>query len=801
MAQCNCNRLLALTAGSSLLFFAASAPAQQAASPAAPQASAGEVGQLEEIVVTARRKEEKLENVPQTVNAISSDAIQKFNLLRFEDLSALVPGLTLNPGSAGYDAAASVRGVTFDVTTQTQPTVQFYINDAPIETVFAFTSLFDVGQIEVLRGPQGTLRGEPSPSGSITITTHRPNLEEYGGNINVTGTHLGNVDLNGAVNVPIVPDKFSIRVAGAFQNNDYDGVHSLNNPEDPSADTYAERISARLEPTDDIDANVTYQHLYYSLHSYTQVQGPGGQPQVGGEPGVLNGPPITPDERLAVGRDGNFVREKTDILTGQINWSFLGQRLSYVGSYSRIVVHSPADTDPANMLPPDVKVTLDDANFLSTAKTLTQELRLASDEPDRFWDYTVGGFYRKTANTVELDQIATYLGKTPLFIHIHSPNTQPELSAFGTLTFHLDDMTELAVGGRYLVSRSVANTVLKLRQSCANPTYPDGLCDSPLSKTPIETTFQNRTDYTSIYNVSLSHRFDENLMLYANSGSAWRPPVVQVGIFNSANDPALNSLIYLQPERSYSFEGGLKASFLDHRGRFNLAYYHQIYNGLIYKGLPAYYLATTGSISQVRNFSFTDNADAAVDGIDTDAGFQITPHWSIDGSLSFADGNLTDAVVPCNPPGPQPPPKSAFGAPPYIFTCKSNGSVSLAPPWSATIQSEYSMPIMDGVDAFVRGLYTFYASNPNGSISYTAPAYGIMNLYAGVRSPDGQWSATGFLKNAFDTQKLLSVGPSLVGQGQSSSVDTGYFGSTPGSPMVTPRLEFGVTLTYAFGSG
>jgi iron complex outermembrane receptor protein len=111
------------------------------------------------------------------------------------------------------------------------------------------------------------------------------------------------------------------------------------------------------------------------------------------------------------------------------------------------------------------------------------------------------------------------------------------------------------------------------------------------------------------------------------------------------------------------------------------------------------------------------------------------------------------------------------------------------------------MPVMDGVDAFVRGLYTFYARNPNGSIGYAAPAYGIMNLYAGVRSTDNAWSATAFLKNAFDTQKLLTVGPALVGQGQSSSINTGYFGSTPGSPMVTPRIEFGVTLTYAFGSG
>ena len=127
-------RMSAPLAGVSLLVAAgaANAQTQPAASSSVSTDDSGLA--LQEIIVTARRREESLEDVPQTVNALSSDSIEKLNFLKFDDVAAAVPGLQLSAGTFGYDVSASVRGVTFDRSSQTNPTVAVYVNDAPIET-------------------------------------------------------------------------------------------------------------------------------------------------------------------------------------------------------------------------------------------------------------------------------------------------------------------------------------------------------------------------------------------------------------------------------------------------------------------------------------------------------------------------------------------------------------------------------------------------------------------------------------------------------------------------------------------
>ncbi|TAL03663.1 MAG: TonB-dependent receptor [Rhodospirillaceae bacterium] len=842
------SRRATVLAGSSLLVIASivglhAAPVRAAGAPeqVAQTAQKAEVG-TEEIVVTARRRAENLQDVPETVNAVTSSEIQKLNLLNLTDVAAVTPGLVLNGGGFGYNASASIRGVSFDITTQTSPTVAFYINDAPVEALLAFTSLFDVGQIEVLHGPQGTLRGEPAPSGSITITTHKADLDKFGGNINVTATHFGNVDANGAVNIPIVKDKLAVRVAGVINDNDYDGVHSLNNPTNPYTHTNGGRVGVRFEPNDDISTNVTYQHIYYRQHTFTQVEGPGAPGGVNpNAPAGYNGPAITPQQRLAVTHQANEVFEKEDIVTGQLDWRFAGQQLSYVGSWSKIAFNAPADTDPANQIAGGGTLTsLSNQNFFSSQIQQTHELRLASNEPNRFWDYTAGAFFSKNTKTVALDQVASYLSGAfgsplagpanpfiynpayRLLVHINAPGANKEFSLFGHVTFHLTDNTELSAGGRYIIEKSTATTMLSLAPGAlvavpipapcsfvpgsAGSTYP-GTCNFHVPGQAISTTNQNETDHPAIFSASLSHKFNDDLMVYGSAGSAWRPPVVQVGISNAAADPTLSALTYLKPEKSYSFEGGFKTSFLDHRGRLNASYYHQIYKGLIYKGLQTLYLANNGAQTSVMSNSFTDNANAKVDGVDVDTGFQITPQWSVDAAVSYVKSALSNASVPCSPPGGGNTP-AAFPAGTYIFLCKSHASVSTSPNFTGTLQSEYVRPITSDVDAFVRGLFSFYGRNTNQGAFYAAPAYGLVNLFVGLRSPDSAWSVTAFVKNAFNTQKGLGINfPAVDGMATPSTLfgSSGYYssGGTNSNnlgPLATPRQEFGLTVSYAFGS-
>ena len=117
------------------------------------------------IVVTARRRAETVQDVPQTVNVVTAEEVEKLNLRNFTEIQNVVPGLQLQSASA-FANNATVRGIAFaPQASGTNPSVEFYLNDAPISSGFLFQSTFDFGQFELQRGPQGTLRGRAAPSG------------------------------------------------------------------------------------------------------------------------------------------------------------------------------------------------------------------------------------------------------------------------------------------------------------------------------------------------------------------------------------------------------------------------------------------------------------------------------------------------------------------------------------------------------------------------------------------------------------------------------------------------------------
>jgi iron complex outermembrane receptor protein len=180
---------IALLSGASLFVMAsfAGAQAQTANNVAAPVAqpaqattAAADAG-IEEVVVSARRRSENAQTVPLVVDAVSNQELQKYHILNLVDVTSVVPGLALKANGNGIGAVATLRGVNYDVNASgNNGTVQFYLNDQPVAGNVVLQAMYDIGQIEVLRGPQGTLRGRAAPSGSITVTTKLPDLEDWG---------------------------------------------------------------------------------------------------------------------------------------------------------------------------------------------------------------------------------------------------------------------------------------------------------------------------------------------------------------------------------------------------------------------------------------------------------------------------------------------------------------------------------------------------------------------------------------------------------------------------------------------
>jgi outer membrane receptor protein involved in Fe transport len=839
----------AVLAGSGLMATAAYAQSNGTAS---TTSATGSDEAPEEIVVTARRREELLEDVPQTISAITPTDIQKLNLLNLQDLSGVVPGLQISTTGSAFNNNDTLRGVTFTPAAGTQNTVAFYVNDVSVTNNLVSTSNFDVGQIEVLSGPQGTLRGEPAPSGSLTITTRKPDLEQFGGYATVTGTNHANTNENGAVNLPVIQGKLAVRLAGIADDDFYNDVRSINSPVNPFSRTYGGRASIRFEPVDSIEANVVYQHLYSHQQYFDQVEGSGAPGGVNpNAPAGYNGPPLGPLQRLGVETYPNNEYTTTDLITGSLDWHVLGQVVSYDAGYWKYAINNSDDTDTAHQVPditaanpiPRLPSQFDTPSSSQYAQT--DEFRVSSETPlFDFMDYTAGLFYRNTRNEVNTTQLATFLpgsfgsplgASSPytydpnytLQLLVQSPAQTKEYSEFVHLTFHLQDNTELALGGRYLHYENWGFTEGTLQPDgifVASPvpvpcsfiglgsTYP-GTCDIPGSvafkgrTTALPLSSLNQDDHAVIYNVSLSHKFADSFLAYISSGSSWRPPATSVGISNATNDPTLNALVHVKPEKSYDFEAGFKWTYLENRGRLNLAFYHQQFDNFIYYGQPTLYLDNNGSSTSATNFNFTTNPNAVINGIDFDSGFQLTRQWNVDLTGSYTNGHLTGASIPCNPPNGGTTP-AAFPAGTFVFFCPGHASTSTQPDFNATARTEYDLPIgqLPNVNAFVRGLYVFYGRNPHASEFYVTPSYGLFNLYTGLRSGNGAWEVALFAKNLFDTQRLLNLGfPTAHPGGGGAILDqtfgpSGYYQVGVNQAGLTPPQEFGLTLTYSIGS-
>jgi iron complex outermembrane receptor protein len=799
---------------------------------------------LEEIVVSARRRDESLQDVPQTINVVTASQIEKLDIRNFTDVQSLVPGLTLT-GGGSFSTAATVRGVSFaPEASGNNPTVEFYLNDTPISSNFLFQSMFDVGQLEVLRGPQGTLRGRAAPSGSITVTTRRPDLAEYGASANVTMTDRHSYKYDGAVNIPILRDKLALRVAAVSDENQFNRVESVKRSADPVhnkepfRDSEALRASVRFEPTDWFDLNLMYQTLNQENISYAQMQS--ASLVTGAAP---SDPLIRPYDFLSLDDQGTYARQEMDVYIWNANFHFAGQRLSYSGANNvqdfgsiapndagdyfapaRFAVTERAFQDPSGYQ----AVCMEQAGMVDLIPTnqnffqcthgrairKSHELRLASEERlFGMFDYVLGAFYDRNDNPTRVTQETALLANPTRIARVNTTAIErdgdsTEKSTFANVTAHLTSALEVSGGVRFIDYENFSS--LKV-----NGAFPTPATDSD--------------DSTSIYNASIKYRFTDNLMLYGTVGTSWRPGVRVVGNFSANITERELSFMNLPAEESTSYELGLKTSFLDGRGRFNLSAYQQDFNDYVYRGVPVYYVnyrrvSPTVVVPEVATFSFVAGVPVQVEGVEAEATYQILSRWYVSGNVSYADGQIDNGRIACTDLNGDGSPdvnvarptlaqlQAAVGAGQNVSTCQFSGRSSFVPKWSANLQSEASFGITPRLDGFVRGLAAYTPSNsqdPNNTFD-TVDSYTLLNLFAGVRASNGLWEVSLFARNVFDETVVLNTGGAPLSTGlttltfgpggavtgsTASSFSSGYH-----SVSVVPEREVGVTLRFGFGS-
>lgn len=830
-------------AGVSLLALGVPAYAQEI-TPDGAEDTAGDAG---EIIVTARRRDESAQDVPLVVNAVTADTIAKLNFREFKDIAATVPGLQLNSSANGIGSQATLRGVNFDVNASgNNGTIEFYLNDAPVSSNIVFQTMFDVAQIEVLRGPQGTLRGRASPSGSITLTTRRPDLNEIGGYLNMTGTTQNAINVNAAFGLPIIQDVLALRVAGVYEQNDGNDVHRLGGGVNPSVKSKGIRASLRFDPTDFITIDANYARLFRDAVQYDQVESANlADPKLPASPTLVG-----PRDRLAVEQIPRTFHQDFHVFNWRAEVRFAGQKLNYVGGYNRAWYSTVDPNDKGNFFGLNQLAVYDglpafppfngtgtpslqlvpafgqlSQNTTTLAPQETHEVRLSSDERlFGLFDYVLGGMINKSSSEVVLrtgtplinvpvsfDNGATFVGFLPTLVNdslvLRDGNTL-ERSLFGNVTFHLGEKTEISAGARYIHFRdssTLAITTNGVTESYASPQV-------------------NEKNW--IYSASLKHRFNESLMAYASFGTSWRPGSTTNGIVDRNNiQKSPRTLQYLFPpsEKSKSYEIGVKSDWLDRRLRVNVSAYLQDFDNYIYSAPNIYAVAVTrgqgGVLQEGVNLlspGLAVGVPAQVKGVEADISWN-TRHFTAGASINYAISKIKNGLIPCNPyvdaqGNPRVPDVADINGPngaapgEQFALCNANFRAGTLPPFSATLNAEYNAALSDKVDGYIRGLASIYGKSQNDPANKfdDVPAYALINLYAGIRDPDGVWDVGFFAKNLFNSRQVLTRNATAYSTSYYSPATAGETAINGESAYrlitTTQPREFGLNVRYSFGS-
>ncbi len=255
--------LSALLVVVSAVFGSSEASASEAPTQSAPRA-------IEEVVVTAQKRVQSIQEVPISIVAISSETLEKAGIRSADDLTRIVPNLRINRQAQASATAIRIRCVGSTGNNAIDPSVAPFIDGVYIPRGGAILNSFlDVESVEVLRGPQGTLFGRNTTAGAIQINTVKPQFDSASGEF---FGELGNYDahrLRGIFNVP-VSDTFALRFAGLVDRHDGYYDNALDGESYGERDSITGRVSTRWQPNDSVDWTVRV--------DYSEMQGDGAFP-------------------------------------------------------------------------------------------------------------------------------------------------------------------------------------------------------------------------------------------------------------------------------------------------------------------------------------------------------------------------------------------------------------------------------------------------------------------------------------------------------------------------------------------
>ena len=586
---------------------------------------------LEEVVVTARRRSENLQDVPIAVTAISGLELSLRGAADITELAQSIPSVTLEPSRAtNTTLTAFIRGIgQQDPLAGFEQGVALYLDDVYLaRPQGALLDIYDVERIEVLRGPQGTLYGRNAVGGAIKYVTRRLS-NELEGSVRASYGDYDQMDLVGTVSVP-VSDTFRVGATVASFDRDGFGKNLFTGGEQYDKDIFGYRLSAEFEPTENLLIRAAYDNTQDDsspVAGYRPFPGAvSGQPVLNNVRDTTAGASVLP---TTAGINGNN-EVQTEGWSLSIDYQLNEQiTLRSITSAREDYTESVIDFD--GLAVPDF-----DAPVIYDNEQTSQEFQLLFNS-DR-WNAVLGYYYLDVEAANDFDVVLGQLAPGGITAYTGGTVKTEAWSAFADITYNLTPQLSVSVGGRYTEDQRDADIFRGNYLGTGSPFLGN---ESAILLAATSDFEASRTFYDFSPRVNISYLLNDDMTVYAGYSQGWK-----AGSF----DPRGANFATPEVERGFdaeeldSFELGFKATWLQGRAITNIALFYSEYSDMQIPGSVGADSDGDG-VNDTFVGTVTNAAESTIAGLEIEGNVLLTENFSMQFSASLLDTSIDEWLV------------------------------------------------------------------------------------------------------------------------------------------------------------
>jgi iron complex outermembrane receptor protein len=597
---------------------------------------------IEEIVVTARFREETSQDVPLAITAFSAAEMERQQIETTYDLQYQTPGLSAARTAAGPTGATlTIRGQSAsDSLLTTDSSVGVYVDGVSIPRFFGLnTALFDVERVEILKGPQGTLFGRNTTGGAVQFVTRKADYRGIHGFAELDGGRFDTLNYGAAVNVPLVDDKAALRLAAKAFTSDGWARSDGDGSRIDDADEAVLRGNLQIDPVERLSINLgaEYQEVDNESGPFIPVTHGAGLVSTNA---MLEG--LVPPDQVAVvggqdyhdftvGFDGgttqpaldNYSRYERNAVTAAVTLDLDVVDIRSITGWHDFESNRSIDLDGG---PTSGHQTVLDAD----AEFFSQELQLLGEALDDRLEWVLGAYFSDEEGTDRSQSflagtLGALLSPVGLPVSVFDGDVDNESWAlFGQGVFQATDNLRFTLGYRY--TEEDKGLVSHNRSTIGGADGVDIACNVPAG-TLADCTFETSDQFDGdAWLISADYRFNDEVMVYVRAAEGFKG-----GGQNLRGSPAILTFSPVDPETATDVEVGVKSDLLDRRLRFNVAAYRTDYQDIQRS-------AIVGGVDGAATTIIRNAAEATIQGV------ELAATWAPVDQLTFvATGNYFDA--------------------------------------------------------------------------------------------------------------------------------------------------------------